>query len=84
MDAERCGWCLWRSLFFEEDEEILFYIKGHGCDAYATIDFHSARRFGGVDARKLLEDQFARVVFGTGLTLSSDKYPGGKLIGRPS
>jgi len=82
MDAERSRWGLWGSLLFKKDEEVLVYIKGHSDDAYATIDFHSARWLGRMDARKLLEDEFARVVLATGLALSRDKYTRGKLIGR--
>ena len=86
MDAERSRGRSWGSLLFKENEEILFYIKSHGCDAHFTIEFHSARRFSRVDARKLLKDQLARVVFVlvTGLMLSSDEYPRSKLIGRSS
>lgn len=80
MDAERSGWYLWGPLLFKKDQEVLLYIKCYGCDAYATIHLHSARWFRRIDARKLLEDQFAWVVLATGQTISSDKYPRGKLV----
>jgi hypothetical protein len=82
MDTERGGRGLRGSMLFKKDEEVLFYVKGHSCDAYATIHFHSARRLGRMGAWKLLEDEFAWVVLATELTLSRDKYAGGKLIGR--
>ena len=84
MDAERSGWPLYGSLFSKEDEKILFHIKSHGCNAYATIHFRSARWFGRINAWKFLEDQFVRVLFVRGLSISSDEYPRGKLIGRSS
>jgi len=37
MDVEWSRWNLWGPLLLKENEEILFYIKGYGCDAYATI-----------------------------------------------
>jgi hypothetical protein len=77
MDAEWSGWHLSRSRLFKENEKILFYIKGYSCDPHATIYFRSAWRLSRVDTRKLLEDQFPRVVPATWLPLSSYKYTRG-------